>query len=272
MKPYFLPLFLTTYFFACSSPAGKTPKVTPSPAYFLAAPAATSPKDSSQDANNLRAYWDDEGITVPPYGLDRVTTLICKIESVDDTLAVSGSTEALSDSSYSSLSFDEKFTYHMIHQETYSQNCEALPERLDEDNRIYGELPDYFGEYSWSRRQLDFFRDNRDSVEELMKSLIEKNGHVGGNFLEVIAGINGKEMIPFLVDAYRKGIKDHYILTTLMLLMEKNNYPEFMKSISYQKLYNLPSDSYSAYLTYNKANEDLIISRANNFYNGLSAK
>ena len=55
-----------------------------------------------------------------------------------------------------------------------------------------------------------------------------------------------------------------------MLLMKKNQYPEFKQSISYTKLYKLDTDTYSAYLNYNKANEDLIIQRATNFYKTLT--
>jgi len=166
-----------------------------------------------------------------------------------------------------------KFTYHMIHPESYSQNCDGMPERPFPESRIYGQLPNVFNEFEWSDRQLKFFKDQRDSVEQLMKTLIEKNDKVGENFMQAIDEMNAKELIPSIIDCYKKQQnKDHYILTLLLLLMKKNEYPEFLNSSSYKKLYTLNENSYTAYLVYNQANEDLIIKRALNFYNSLSVK
>jgi len=166
----------------------------------------------------------------------------------------------------------------MIHPESYSQNCSILPERTDEANRIYGHLPHIFGDYSWSERQLKFFTENRDAVEQLMKPLIQINKKIGGNFKEAIVEMNAIELIPYLIEFYNREKKDHYILTMLMLLMKENRYPEFMNSTSYSKLYGKETgdyaieDVYGSYLVYNKANEALIIQRATDFYNGLQAK
>jgi hypothetical protein len=54
--------------------------------------------------------------------------------------------------------------------------------------------------------------------------------------------------------------------------MEKNHYPEYLNSSSYKKLSVSTTYEHPPYLVYSKANEDLIIQRATNFYNGLSAK
>jgi len=259
MKPLAILLCFTLCLYACSSPNKKT----------VARRLKTDTTAKPHAADTV--FSGDTNMTVPPYGLEKVQALIGKITSVEDTNS-DGRTEALDEKTYALLSFREKFTYHMINQEAYSQNCDILPERTDEVHRIYGHLPDIFGEYEWSDRQLDFFKTNRDSVETLMKLLIVETNGVGDNFKEAIVEMNGKEMIPSLIDSYNKERKDHYILTVLMLLMKQNEYPEFMGSTSFKKLYDRPSDEYSAYLTYNKANEDLIIQRATNFYNGLSKK
>lgn len=191
------------------------------------------------------------------------------MREVDDT-SDDGFTIALSDTAYNALTFDEKFTYNLIHAESYQQMCDPLPERSDEQDRIYGQTVDYFGEYSWSERQDSFFKNNRDSVEQLMKITIDQQGRIGMNLLDAIIESNATDMIPYLIDFYRRDNSNHYILTALMLLMKKNQYPEFMQSISYTKLYKLDTDTYSAYLNYNKANEDLIIQRATNFYKTLT--
>jgi len=191
------------------------------------------------------------------------------MRTVEDSNAISdASTTALSDSAYNALPLDEQFTYNMIHAEDYSQMCDGLPVHDDEAGRIYGLTTDFFGEYSWSQRQIDFFKDNRDSVHLLMKRVIDQQGSVGMNFLYIIAKYNAVDLIPSLIDVYRKDNSNHYILTVLMLLMKANNYSDFVQSTSYKKLYSSDdSHNYTAFLTYNKANEDLIIRRATNFYN-----
>ena len=201
-------------------------------------------------------------ITEPPYNLLKVKTLIALIHSTDDQ-------EILDQKKYLSLSFREKYTYHMIHGETYSQNCDAIPDILEEDKKIFAQLPDIFGEYSWSERQLTFFRANRDSVISLMRSSINADHQVGLNFKSVMVEINANEMIPLLIRTYQMNHNDHDILTVLMLLMKNNEYPEFMLSSSYKKLYADRESSYSSYLAFNKANQDLIIKRALDFYHGV---
>ena len=76
-------------------------------------------------------------------------------------------------------------------------------------------------------------------------------------------------MIPFLISTYNVNKKDHDILTVLMLLMLNNEYKEFMNSLSYKKLYGDKAGSYNAFLNFNVPNEELIIKRATDFYNGL---
>jgi hypothetical protein len=56
------------------------------------------------------------------------------------------------------------------------------------------------------------------------------------------------------------------MLTVLMNLMKDNEYEPFLLSGSYKKLY-AEETSYQSYLTDSKANEDLIIKRATDFYN-----
>src|SRR5882757_401680 len=100
------------------------------------------------------AYHTYRGkVTTPPYGLQKVNELIKHIKSKADEQN-DGSIEALSATAYASLSLREKFTYNMTHAESYSQNCDAMPPIQDEQKKIFGQLPDLFGEGSWSDRQL----------------------------------------------------------------------------------------------------------------------
>lgn len=267
MKLTYLPLSLFLWLAACSSPA-----------------AQNKPQTTKQDASvTVDSSSADEGyepsepeeITFPPYGLDTVKALIAKIIYKEDPDCGECGTKALDDKTYASLSLKEKFTYHMIHPESYSQNCDILPAHPKEAERIYGTLTDVYGEYEWNERQLNFFKNNRTDVAELMKLLIEKEHRIGNNFKEAIVEMNATELIPYLINFYNKEKKDHYILTVLLLLMKNNSYPEFVNSTGYIKLYgDRATEDYNnaPYLVYNKANEDLIIQRATKFYNGLQAK
>ena len=279
MKTLYYSVGCMLWLAACSSPAAQntaesaTPKKDTLTAITDSVPpkAPTADTTSSTRSDYEPALYDGGDQTVPPYGLKKVTALVKKIQSVDSESGDDFS-EVLDPKLYASLSLPEQFTYHMVHPESYSQNCDILPLQENEDQRIFGHFGNIFGEYYWSERQVKFFKDNRDTVVQLMKTLIEKNNSVGKNFKEAIIEMNATKLIPCLIDCYKKEKKDHYILTLLMLLMQTNKYPEFMTSSSYKKLYGQEEGQYAAYLVYNKANEDLIIQRATNFYNGLQAK
>lgn len=198
--------------------------------------------------------------TTPPYGLEKVKGLIAKIRSEDEDLK-------LNNKDYQSLSLREKFTYHVIHAESYSQNCDAMPPVQEEQKKIFGYLPDAFDEYSWSERQSDFLKTNRDSVMALIRESVARSKRIGLNYKLAIVEVNGKEMIPFLIKMYNADHKDHDILTMLMLLMKNNGYKPFLASQSFRKLYG-ENANYQAYLEFNNANEDLILKRALDFYHG----
>jgi hypothetical protein len=272
MKNY-LPLSLFLWLAACSSPAAQNTSQQPIEKKDSTAGTAVAIADTVQPEEEEEV---ENNITEPPYGLEKVKALIGKLQLVDEPEGGDAGTKALDKKTYAALSLNEKFTYHMINPESYSQNCDILPLQPKKAERIYGTLRQVFGEYSWSDRQEDFFKNNRDTVTKLMKTVIEKNRSVGNNFKEAIIDMNATEMIPFLINFYNQDKKDHFILTTLLLLMQKNQYPEFINSTGYKKLYGgdrANEDVYNApHLVYNKANEDLIIQRATKFYNGLQAK
>lgn len=201
--------------------------------------------------------------TVPPYGLAKVKALIKGIQQDEDTHL------KLNAKAYNTLSLREKFTYHMIHAESYSQNCDVFPPVQEEQTKIMAYLPDAFDEYSWSERQRKFMQDNKDSVMAIMKESIQRSGRIGVNYKEAIVEMNALEMIPFLIDFYKKDRKDHDILTVLLLLMKGVKYEPFVKSTSYTKLYG-ENSSYTSCLQLNAANEELIFKRAMDLYNAMS--
>ncbi|MNQ73766.1 hypothetical protein D3C85_885090 [compost metagenome] len=109
---------------------------------------------------------------------------------------------------------------------------------------------------------------HRDSVLAFISASVKRANRVGLNYKAAIVAVNGKEMIPFLIETYKQERKDYDLLTVLMLLMKKGEYKPFMTSASFVKLYGSKS-TYLSFIDFNKANEELIISRAMAFYNGL---
>jgi hypothetical protein len=206
--------------------------------------------------------------TTPPYGLAKVKSLISKIKKNDDD-----GSEILNPKLYQGLSLREKFTYHMIHAESYDQNCGGEPPVQDEQTKIFANTAGVFeseGETAifWSDRQSNFFKNNRDTVITLIKESSQRSKHMGTNYKQVLIDINAKEMIPFIIDMYNTDKKDHDLLTLLMILMKDNKYAPFEASATYKKLYG-DDAMYSSYINFNSANEQLIIKRATDFYNGL---
>lgn len=219
-------------------------------------------KEASKESQAYHEYRIKS--TTPPYGLAKVQGLIKKIKWNDED-----ESEAMDKKTYDALSLREKFTYTMIHPESFSQNCDAMPPIQDEQKKIFAYIADAFDEYAWSERQRDFLTANRDSVMALIKESVTRSKRMGANYKQAIVEMNAKEMVPFLVDTYKANKKDKDILTLLMQLMKDNEYKPFLSSASYQKLYS-DDASYQAYLDYNTANEELIIKRATEFYNGFA--
>ncbi|MBS1920116.1 MAG: hypothetical protein JST17_07670 [Bacteroidetes bacterium] len=219
----------------------------------------TAWKEPSKESQAYHKYR--QHLTYPPYSFDKINQLVRKqvVTDSEDNLV-------MKDKAYEALSPREKFTYIMIHGESYSQNCDAMPPIQDEQTKIFGYLPDVFNEFTWSDRQKKFLTDNRDSVMAWMQECASKNNRIGVNFKTALGLINGKEMIPYVIKTYQIKHRDNDLLTLLMLLMKDNNYAPFISSATYKKLYG-DNSNYQDFIVANKANRDLILKRAMDFYN-----
>jgi hypothetical protein len=235
---------------------------------------STKPAIEKTDSVKTKAHKENQAyselrrrLTRPPDGIKKVLAMIDKIKDDPDNNAV------LSMSDYNSLSLREKFTYNVIHAESYSQNCQTMPLIKGEDTKIFAYLPEAYGEFAWSERQTKFFSANRDSVIKFMRESMGRTKRAGINFKQVMLEINAREMIPDIIATYRanKKVQDLDMLTVLMNLMKDNEYEPFLISGSYKKLY-APETSYKSYLKYSQSNEDLIIKRAMAFYNAEKKK
>jgi hypothetical protein len=205
-------------------------------------------------------YFYRQHLSEPPYGLKWIK------EKISHRKYGASDTES-NRIFYQSLSLREKFTYNMIHAESYSQICSAFPmEGPDEEKKIFAQLPIMFGEYKWSEKQQKFFSDNRDSVIYLMKECISKTGQVGLNFKKVIVNINAKEMVLPFINLYHRTKKDRDILTVLMLLMKNNKYQPFVSTAIAKKLYGAAA-SYKEFSFFKPADQEQLIEFAGKFYN-----
>lgn len=229
---------------------------------FVIAQKSEKYQSPGKESKAYQLYRDE--ITTPEFGLKKVQQMI------RDSLPKETFRNALDEKKYQSLSLREKFTYNMIHPESYTQICNAMLMVADAQKKIFAELPLVLIGYNFSKRQVDFFRANRDSVIGLMSSSVLKTKRIGLNYKRVIAYIDAKPMIPLLIKTYRIEKKDHDILTLLMLLMKDNKYAEFINSSLYKNLYAATESSYRTYIDFNSANEESIIKMANSFYNELS--
>src|SRR5690606_39473633 len=129
----------------------------------------------------------------------------------------------------------------------YAQNCAIFMPQPDEQKKIFSHLMSWMDENQWSDRQIDFLRENRDSVMSIIKESTLRSGRMGVNYKDAVETINGWEMIPFIIDYYKSNPKDKDALTLLLLLMKKGEYVEFIQSSSYRQLYG--SDyNYESYI------------------------
>lgn len=226
-------------------------------AIALAAPQEGMPKVSAA----TRAYaLARRQTSYPPYGLAKVRGLI-KASKEDEEM-----NRRLSDTVYQRLSFNEKFTYNAIHGEDFSQNCEIFSPEKDEEKKIFAYPPGPFDyEQAWSKRQQDFFAQNRPKVISLLRTSMKQTSFVGANYKQIMIDLDAWEMIPDIIAQYKRKRNDHDLLSVMNLFMKKGLYPPFLESSTYKKLYSDES-LYTAFLVANKANQDLIMQRATAYY------
>lgn len=220
------------------------------------------PADTTKSSYNYAYHESRTRLTVPPYGIEKIRALISKIKPGSDN------SEELKATDYNALSMREKFTYNMIHAESYCRDCVTASPSKNEDKKIYAYLPGAYRRFAWSERQTKFFSGNRDSVIQFMKESMGRTKRAGVNFKQCMLEINAKEMIPDIIATFKanKKVKDLDLLTVLLNLMKDNEYEPFLLSGSYKKMY-AEETSYKTYLNYSQGNEDLVIKRATDFYN-----
>jgi len=208
-------------------------------------------------SNSASARYDESRrvLTNPPYGLRKVESLIKQI-TFD-----AQSNRRLAAKTFNSLTFDDKFTYVMIHGEEFSQNCSGMPPLTNEQGKIFSYTPSPFGDETvWSDTQMAFLKNNRSKVIGLIRACM-KSGRVGLNLKEAIEVLDAKELIPDLIAAHARNSSDNDIMTVLCLLMKDGNYKPFESTPIYVKLYGSESN-YHTFVQATASNEKIILTDA----------
>jgi hypothetical protein len=157
---------------------------------------------------------------------------------------------------FAALSFREVFAYQMYYPEDWSQVydvthayagkiqaiCRKLPEEntgyflTDRDKEVLNNdttarpLPDQRG-YHWSERQLEALYKDTAEVRKIILECLNTNHAVSIPMMRNIAKFNVKAALIPLIHIYRsQPVKDDLILTTLVELMERLNFWDWVYS------------------------------------------
>lgn len=226
----------------------------------LALLTAGTAAQASPSAASRRYHEAREAQSIPPYGLQKVRALIHRLKTDSE----GGS--RLGQAAYDGLSFNEKFTYVMLHGEDFDQNCDMSPGIMQEERKIFSYVPSAFADVAmWSKRQQAFLKENRTLVIGLMRDTIRRQHRVGANFKQAIVELKAVELIPDLCAVYRSTRRDHDILTVLMILMKDAKYRPFVSTQAYRKLFG-DQARYEAFLPATPANQNMVLNMATTFY------
>lgn len=225
--------------------------------------------EPTQADRNYRAYREQE--TKPEFGLRKVESLIKKIKEPEDDGMIADYIAAISKDEFKRLNLKEQFTYVMIHPEVYSQACIDDMTSRGEDQKIFGLLTFRLSGVDWSADQYKFLKQNRDTVQTLIFETIAVKKHMGVNLKSALVEISAWESIPAMIRYYQTNRKDRDVLTVLSLILKKEQYTPYLKSKMYGKLY-LGDANYMTSVCFNTANEQFLLSTAQDYYNQKISK
>lgn len=172
--------------------------------------------------------------------------------------------QEISEEQFNKFTFEEKFNYTLWHPENYEQNCDPNGAAIYKLTKIYGYISDCFQEMGFSEKQINFLKENKVKVFDVIKKDAATSGRIWCNYKWAIVYLEAYDQIPFIIDVYKNGgRKDNDLLALLCYLMNSAEYQPFLKSPMYKKLY---MGEMTGTIENNKANQDLIIARAMAFY------
>lgn len=144
----------------------------------------------------------------------------------------------ISNSLYNKLNAKEHFIHAISYPEWYYQSCSMFQQIDSLAFRIPGYFPMGGEGFRMSTRQISALFLNRDSTFQYMQECIQESSFISSDYLQLIAQMEGYEMIPALHEYLRtqRTYQDSYIYTTLCLLM-RTHYNRFIQTPIYQRLY-----------------------------------
>ena len=177
----------------------------------------------------------------------------------------------ISDAMFRSFTEEEKFAFCIAYPENFYQNCAGVATTFNnlKTKRLYGYLSTGDG-YMLSPRQDSCLQSIRNYLMNAIKQDAEVKGYLPKNYKQALISIDAVEMIPWLVDFFKRKTKekDGDILTIFFQLMVNHQYPPFMQSKSYQWLF-VYSETRPNSIEFNSANGKLTIERVMGLYSSI---
>ena len=225
-------------------------------------PGWPKPSAASKAYNKFKAFTN-KSLTVNA----KVATLVKANKKVKTDSDERGITQK----NFDNLTTAELVTYCLTYAESFNQVCDIKTPIENEEKKILPFIAEAYEDYTLSTRQVDALKAKKTDVVNLLMAGAAKEKRIGVNYKAMLLAIGATNAIPQLINFYKASVKkDTDILTVLNTLMYDAKYTPFMQSTTYQKLYadNTMPES-ERFIDFNKANEALILTRAQEFYASL---
>ena len=165
---------------------------------------------------------------------------------------------------FKSLTAKEKFIYAFEYPESYSQLCSMPSLDTLERFQLHNFLKFAFDGMHMSDQQINGLKEQRDSTIAFIHNCLRPDKSIASAYKNAIVELGAWELIPDILNVIKNRKNDTYDYTVLMLLM-KDNFPEFKKSDMHDSLYN-DSTTYWSSLPLRPEYTTHIIDMANRYY------
>lgn len=245
MKYRFLPILaLCLAVAACKDKTASTGNATSSDSVNATAAPATATNDgasmeegpgrpalkSESDVNAIKQQWEATASAEKEFlASPKFIAMVEKLEGQTDEDGFEQPGQ-LSEAQFAKLNVKEQLYYFLFHPEVSSQNCDMAMFDAGLIQGISAWLP-HGEELYQSERQTNALASNKTEVVKLAKECLSKNKALSVPMMQMIAGMQLKELIVPMVDAYNaQTVKDDLLLTTGIEMMRMQQWPEWLSS------------------------------------------
>ena len=130
------------------------------------------------------------------------------------------------------LTVSEGFYYYFVHPEYWDQICAEASFQSGDVLAIAANLP-WTGDGDYpSERQSEFVKKHEEEIKSMILACMERNMSISPEMMQVIVDLKMKTAIPTLLKIYKTqdAPKEDLILTTLITLMDKAEFPDWEQS------------------------------------------